>query len=266
MIRLLHLSDPHFGTEAPDVVAALLGFARALGPDAVLLSGDVTQRARRAQFAAAERFVRALPSPVLCVPGNHDIPLYNLWARWRHPYRNYRAAFGDELAPVLETPHVLVVSVNSTRPGRHKNGEVGARQIEQVRARLRRARADQLRIVMLHHPVRAAHASDEKNLLVGHTRAVPAWLEAGADLLLAGHIHLPYALPLEAAGCARRAWAVQAGTAVSRRVRGGVPNSVNVIVYHPEAGPLCTLERWDHDASQGSFMLADSLDLTLSRP
>src|SRR5690606_29906870 len=143
--------------------------------------------------------------------------------RWRHPYRNYRAAFGDELAPVLDTPQLLVVSVNSTRPGRHKHGEVGAREIEQVRARLGRARPGQLRVVMLHHPVRAAHASDEKNLLVGRAQAVPAWLGAGADLILGGHIHLPYVLPLEADGGARRGWAVQAGTAISRRVRSGAP-------------------------------------------
>src|SRR5690606_12979014 len=135
-----------------------------------------------------------------------------------------------------------------------------------VRARLGRARPGQLRVVMLHHPVRAAHASDEKNLLVGRAQAVPAWLGAGADLILGGHIHLPYVLPLEADGGARRGWAVQAGTAISRRVRSGAPNSVNVIVYEAGPEPDCRLQRWDYDSARGGFVQAENLGLLLSRP
>src|SRR5690606_15347061 len=120
----------------------------------------------------------------------------------------------------LETPELLVVGVNTTRPARHKDGEVSAAQIERVAQRLRQASAAQLRVVMLHHPVRAVEESDVSNLLIGREQAVPAWVDAGMDLLLAGHIHLPYQVPLQGNCSERRAWAIQAGTGISQRVRG----------------------------------------------
>src|SRR5690606_31580206 len=144
MSRLLHLSDLHFGTEDPEVAAALLQLAREQQPDLCLLSGDITQRARRAQFAAARAFVQQLPAPVLAVPGNHDLPLFNLPLRLLNPYGNYRRAFGPSLEPQLERDDLLLIGVNSTRPARHKDGEVSAAQIERVAARLRQARPGQL--------------------------------------------------------------------------------------------------------------------------
>src|SRR5690606_32134883 len=193
---ILHLSDPHFGTEQPHVLTALRQFIIQHQPALTLLGGDITQRARRSQFNAARAFIDDLPCPVLAVPGNHDIPLFNLYARLFSPYRNYRRAFGETLEPVLENERLLVLGVNSTTPRRHKDGEVSAAQIERVRARLAGASPRQLRIVLQHHPVRALQESDIANLLIGHEQAVPAWVDAGLDLLLAGHIHLPYVLPL----------------------------------------------------------------------
>lgn len=242
-MHLLHISDPHFGTEQPRVMAALHDWAQAHPPALTLLGGDITQRARRHQFSAAREFVDSLPGPLLAVPGNHDIPLFNLAQRWLSPYRNYRRAFGDDLEPEYEDAQLLVIGVNSTSPRRHKDGELSAPQIERVRQRLLTAGAGQLRIVLLHHPVRAASESDLSNLLIGREQAVPAWVDAGMDLLLAGHIHLPYILPLYGLG-GRRGWTVQAGTALSRRVRGKVPNSFNVLRY--QGGAQCVVERWDY--------------------
>jgi len=246
MTRVLQISDPHFGTETPDVVDALLAFARDCAPQAIVLSGDVTQRARHGQFAAAQAFLERLPAPVIAVPGNHDIPLFNLWARWRHPYRNYRRVFGASLEPELETPELLVIGVNSTRPARHKDGQIDEDQVQRVAERLTRAHARQLRIVMLHHPVRAWLEDDRENVVHGRQAAVAAWSAAGADLVLGGHIHLPYILPI-GVGDPQRTWAVQAGTAVSHRVRGDVPNSVNLITYDASTRH-CVVERWDHGA------------------
>ena len=133
MSCVLHLSDPHFGTEQAPVMDALERFAHELRPDLLLLSGDITQRARRAQFAAARAFVDRLRAPVLlAVPGNHDIPLFNLAARVFAPYGNYVRAFGGELEPQFADRDLLVVGVNTTRPARHKNGVVSAAQIERV--------------------------------------------------------------------------------------------------------------------------------------
>lgn len=264
MTRILHLSDLHFGTENSAVTAALLRLAQELQPTLHLLSGDITQRARRAQFDAARAFVDKLPGQVLAVPGNHDLPLFNLPARLLNPYGNYRRAFGSQLEPLLETDQLLVLCVNTTRAARHKDGEVSAEQIRRVEGQLRRARASQLRVVMMHHPVRAVEETDVANLLIGREQAVPAWVDAGMDLLLAGHIHLPYQTLLKGSMAERRAWAVQAGTGISHRVRGSIPNSVNLIEYSSGAPRCCRLTRWDHDAGQGRFVARQHMELALA--
>ena len=268
MTLLLQISDPHFGTEHPGVVEALVALAHAKPPGLVVLSGDVTQRARRGQFAAARRFLDRLPcSARLVIPGNHDIPLFNLPGRIWRPYAGFSRAFGMDLEPVHDDADLLVIGVNTTRPRRHKDGEVSAEQVQRVAARLRVAAPAQLRVVVVHQPVAAIEASDVANLVHGRGEAIPAWADAGCDIVMGGHIHLPYALPLRAMypQLARDVWTVQAGTAVSTRVRGGVPNSVNFI-QGEGAGPgrTCRLERWDYVAARQRFVQQSSQVLPLS--
>jgi len=263
--RVLHLSDTHFGTEQAPVVEAVLALANELMPEVVVLSGDITQRARTGQFAAARAFLTRLGLPTLVIPGNHDIPLFNVAARILNPYGGYQRAIGKTLEPVFSNERVLAIGVNTTRPSRHKNGEVSREQIDRVCTQLRQARSEQLRMVVVHQPVRAVVESDTANLLIGRDAAVPAWVDAGADMVLGGHIHLPYVVPLPT-NSGRRAWAVQAGTAVSHRVRGSIPNSVNVIEHHVGDGKLhCRVQRWDYDASGGAFVTVDNKVLELSR-
>ena len=257
MTTVLQISDPHFGTERSAIVQALRRLAEQQAPDLVVLSGDITQRARRSQFDAARMFVDLLkPAAVLAIPGNHDIPLFNLAARIFAPYANYARAFGQNLEPVFETQDVLVIGVNTTRPRRHKDGEVSSAQINRVAERLGRAAPAQLRIVVVHQPVLAIRASDERNLLDGSREALPAWAAAGADIIMGGHIHLPYVRPLRDTfpGLRRDIWTVQAGTSVSSRTREGIANSVNLIRCN---GPLlprgCTVERWDYARASDHF-------------
>ena len=263
--RVLHLSDTHFGTEQAPVVEAVLSLARQLMPEVVVLSGDITQRARTGQFAAARAFLCRLGLPPLVIPGNHDIPLFNVAARMLNPYGGYQRALGMVLEPVFSNERVLAIGVNTTRPSRHKNGEVSREQIDRVCQQLRQAHPHQLRIVVVHQPVRAVVESDTRNLLIGREAAVPAWVDAGMDIVLGGHIHLPYVAPL-LANSGRRAWAVQAGTAVSHRVRGSIPNSVNVIEYHVDDGHVgCAVQRWDYDRRDKAFAAVESMVLALSR-
>jgi 3',5'-cyclic AMP phosphodiesterase CpdA len=252
---LLQISDTHFGTEQGAVVEALGALAHQQRPDVVVLSGDITQRARPDQFRAARAFVDRLGAPVLAVPGNHDIPLFDLWARLRRPYGRYCAAFGTDLEPVHRSPDLLVVCVNTTRTWRHKDGEVSALQIDRVARLVERADAAQLRVVVVHQPIAVTRAEDEPNRLRGHAAALQRWAEAGADLVIGGHIHLPYVMPLQ--GLARPLWAVQAGTAVSSRMRDGVPNSVNLLRCGADAAPgCCRIEQWDYKADERAFRLA----------
>ena len=265
MTVLLHLSDPHFGTERPPVVEALVALARRQRPDLVVLSGDITQRARRHQFGLARAFVGRLGAPVLALPGNHDIPLFNLAARLAWLYAGYlRAfashAFGDALNPVFSSPDLLVIGVNTTRWYRHEDGAVSAQQTHRVAQRLAGAAPGQLRLVVVHQPVAVQHAEDEHDRLHGHAAALARWAAAGADLVLGGHIHLPYVMAL--AGLARPMWVVQAGTAVSRRVRAGVPNSVNLLRWGGDApAGHCRVEQWDGAADGADFVCSRVTDL-----
>lgn len=270
MTVLLQISDTHFGTEQPPVVKALLHLAREMQPAAVVLSGDITQRARRSQYASAKEFVSGIGTPaVLAIPGNHDIPLFNVFGRMFRPYAGFERVFGGELEPQWESPDFLVICVNTTRPARHKDGEVSMQQIERVSQRLRAATPRQVRIVVTHQPVHVVKGSEIHNLLHGHYEAVSAWSQAGADIIMGGHIHLPYIVPLHEHydHVSRRCWVVQAGTAVSRRVRRLQANSVNVIrCQRPFDCPLqCIVERWDYSAASDAFIREITQPLALER-
>ena len=265
MTTLLQVSDPHFGTEQAPVVEALYDLGARERPDVLVVSGDITQRARRRQFRSTQAFVERIAAPrTLAIPGNHDIPLFNVLARVFAPYAGYQRSFGRDLEPELDAPDLLVTCVNTTRARRHKDGEVSTAQVERVAARLRRAARSQVRLVVVHQPVMAARADDERNLLHGREGAVRAWVAAGADVVMGGHIHWPYACPLQLGfrDLPRDAWIVQAGTAVSSRTRDGVPNSVNVLRCEATpAGRRCRIERWDYSVEERAFGCIESHDV-----
>lgn len=270
MSVVLQISDTHFGTEQEDVVEALLRMFREEKPELVILSGDITQRARRSQFAAARAFIDQLaPTPLVAIPGNHDIPLLNMGMRLLAPYANYSRAFGTELEPEFSSPQLLVMGLNTTRPHKHADGEVSVAQVQRVATRVMRAAPAQLRIVVTHQPICALLPEDEANVLEGHAGAVRRWAEAGVDLVLGGHIHLPYVIPLDERHpyLARRMWAVQAGTAVSSRLRHGANNSVNLIRYADGQRPdwTCSIERWDYQPQTRHFMPVNITALELDR-
>ncbi len=265
MSVLLQISDTHFGTEQPQVVEALVALAAQQRPDVVVLSGDITQRARQHQFLAARAFVDRLGAQVLAIPGNHDIALFNLWSRLTRPYARYAEAFGADLEPVYSSFDLLILGVNTTRAWRHKHGEVSKTQIDRVARQLKEAAPKQLRVVVVHQPAGVTHERDRPNLLRGHSAATRAWASAGADLVMGGHIHLPYTLAMPA--LVRRMWVVQTGTAISSRTRSGVPNSVNIVRWGDALGACedqaqkdaetqdrCLIERWDFAHGQQAFV------------
>jgi 3',5'-cyclic AMP phosphodiesterase CpdA len=267
-MRLLHLSDPHFGTEVAVAVDAVERLAQELRPDVLVLSGDITQRARWAQFDAARAFVDRLGIAArLVLPGNHDIPLFDLWSRCFTPYRAFRRSFGDELSPSIERDDLLLLSVKTTRRRRHKHGEVSTAQVDAVAARLRRARAAQLRVVVVHQPMHVPDGPDVSNLLRGAETAARDWSAAGADLVLGGHIHLPYVLPMSPryAGLPRELWCVQAGTAVSARVRHEAPHSLNLVDYDAQSPEHCVVSRWDLAPGAARFARVDETRIALQR-
>lgn len=222
MIRLLHLSDPHFGAADPVVAEAFLERAKELAPDLTLLSGDLTMRARRGELAAARAFVDALPEPRLVIPGNHDIPgLNHPYDRFVRPFRRYRQTFGHELEPDLRLPGIHVVGLNSTRAfGFHADwseGRLHDGQLQLAECRFQNG-PPALRILMLHHPLLAPE---------GHGRAVvdplPELLamigRQQVDLVLCGHFHRSHLATL-GADDSWHAVVSQAATVCSTRLQG----------------------------------------------
>jgi 3',5'-cyclic AMP phosphodiesterase CpdA len=149
---LLHLSDLHFGRIDPATLAPLLGTAEKIRPDLVIVSGDLTQRARRGQFQEARDFLAALPQPQIVVPGNHDVPLYNVALRFADPLANYRRYITDDLEPYFRDDEVAVVGINSARSPTFKGGRINERQVARVRDRLCALPEKTTRVIVTHHP------------------------------------------------------------------------------------------------------------------
>jgi 3',5'-cyclic AMP phosphodiesterase CpdA len=267
MSLVLQVSDPHFGTEQPAVMAALERLSAELKPDVLVLSGDITQRARRAQFDAAAAFVQRLGiAQKLVIPGNHDVPLFNLPMRLLAPYRGFRRVFGTELDPLLQTDELLLIGVRTTRRWRHKHGQVSAEQIERVSTLLREAPQNTLKMVVTHQPLDVVSSVDRNNLLRGHEPALKAWLAAGADMLLAGHIHLPHMRTL-GTNNQTLPMAVQAGTALSNRLRSNAPNSVNVIRHERSTRTLRgSVQRYEYHGGDDCFLPTEGLYYSRALP
>jgi len=250
MRTIVHVSDIHFGRIDPATVQPLRDtIARAM-PDLVAVSGDLTQRARRQEFAAAKEFLESLPFHRLVVPGNHDVPLYNVVTRFTVPLARYRRTITDDLSPIYRDDEMIVIGVNTARSWTWGEGRINARQVDDVVAHLSGAPRDLIRIVVTHHPFDLPVGVREERLLGRATMAMAKLSTAGADLFLAGHLHVSHightAERYQIAG--HSALVVQAGT-VSTRSRGEQP-SFNVLrIQRPEI----SVARMVWDQSAGGF-------------
>ena len=248
MRTIVHLSDLHFGRLDPQLIAPLLASVRELNPHLVVISGDLTQRARATEFREARAFLDKLDAPILVVPGNHDQPLYNVIERMVDPLRRYRRYITPDLAPVFTDAEIIVVGLNSTRTfsSRHGSGRVNRSQIDQAVAQLSSARAPVTKIVVTHHPFDLPTGYAPEHLIGRATMAMRQLAAVGADLFLAGHLHRSHvsgsAERYRIAG--HRALVVQAGT-LSTRERGEL-NAFNVIRL---AAPDAAVEHhtWDSE-------------------
>ena len=165
----------------------------------------------------------AMTPCLVVVPGNHDIPLFDLVSRLTRPFSAYAASCGERLEPSYSLPDLFITGVNSVRPWRHKQGSLAAVQVEAVAQRLRRAGRSAMRVVVVHHPLDVGEGVDPGDIVLGAAEAVSAWAGAGADLVMSGHVHLPLcrALAVRYGPSAGRCWVAVAGTAVSGRTRRG---------------------------------------------
>jgi 3',5'-cyclic AMP phosphodiesterase CpdA len=250
MRTVIHLSDLHFGRIDPAILTPLIKFIGEIRPDLVAISGDLTQRARTSEFLAAKEFLASIPFPKITVPGNHDVPLHNLLARFARSLDGYRRYISDDLQPVFADGEIVVVGMNTARALTWKDGRINPRQLQNLRTTMTNAPPDRTKIVVTHHPFDLPAGASGR--VVGRSRlAMKTLAECGVDLLLAGHFHIAdtsqtakrYQLP------GYSAIIVSSGTSTSTRGRGQ-PNSLNVIQIDP---PNLTIERRTWRPASGVF-------------
>lgn len=247
-IRIAHLSDPHFGANHPEVVQSLTSSIQQIQPDLILMTGDITQRARLDQFKAAHAFVQSLSQfQWAVVPGNHDIPLYNWWRRLFKPYSHYEQAFSSVIEKKIPIDQVQVFTFNSTSRFRWVQGAMSKKQIKDL-VRKKLTKTD-VRIACFHHPVDCPKTVDEKNLLRNRNEVMRVFAQTEMDLVLGGHIHDPLInLSGERYPDIKRQSVISvAGTCLSWRTRAGAPNSFNLIDIDvdPNQQPRMTISRYD---------------------
>lgn len=251
MRTVVHLSDLHFGRADPRLVSPLVQAIKTIAPHLVAVSGDLTQRARRREFAQARAFLRQLACPQIVVPGNHDVPLYNIAARFVRPLAGYARYITRDLAPVFVDEELIVVGLNSARSVVFGGGRLNREQVRLAAARLHGAAPHVVKIVVTHHPFDLPEGHDEAHLIGRSQMAMEHLAPAGADVFLAGHLHLSHigrtAARYKIGG--HDALVVQAGT-MSTRGRGEV-NSFNVVRI---ARPHITVERHTWDEAHETFL------------
>jgi 3',5'-cyclic AMP phosphodiesterase CpdA len=236
MRTLVQLSDLHFGAIDERLLAPLRDQVHALEPNLVIVSGDLTQRAKAVQFQQARAWLDTLPKPHVVVPGNHDVPLYNVAHRFLAPLRRYRRHFSPDLEPHYVDDEIAVVGVSTARSLVFKGGRINEAQIERVRGIFCKLPAGVTKIVVTHHPFDMPDDWQEQDQVAGRAvKALRQLSHCGADVYVSGHLHKAHSSELgatvELPGMAPLF--VAAGTATSTRGRGA-RNAFNVLRVQPD--------------------------------
>jgi 3',5'-cyclic AMP phosphodiesterase CpdA len=253
MRRIVHLSDLHFCRISFEVLWSLKERVREIHPDLVVVSGDLTQRARAHEFQAAAQFLKSLPGEKLVVPGNHDVPLYNPYMRFFKPFHRYRAHITDDLCPIYEDEKILVIGVTTARSFTLSGGRLGRSRLSQIASQLDLA-SSKLKIVVSHHPLELFDKLKFRGPKANRVRA-HSLLKSEPDLLLSGHLHKG---TIRHSGAVaetqhRSLILVQAGTASSTRLRSE-KNSFNLICLE---GNKAEIIKHTHSEGTGTFLEAE---------
>ena len=256
MRTIVHMSDLHFGRVDTALLEPLRRRVYDLAPQVTVVSGDLTQRAKPGQFREARAFLDSLPGVKIVVPGNHDVPLYNVFQRFFTPLSKYKRYISQDLEPTYRDEEMIVVAINTARSLVFKGGRINEEQVEAVRARLCELPESMTKVVVSHHPFDLPEHMDDDDIVGRARKAMQMFSHCGADVLLAGHVHVSHAGDTTERyridGYA--ALVVQAGTATSTRGRGEA-NSFNALRVSPNE---VIVDRYSWQESAGEFEVATS--------
>lgn len=264
MRKIVHISDVHFGKEDGVVVERLVEKIGELEPNVVVVSGDLTQRAKSSEFQSARIFLDRLPTPQIVVPGNHDVPLYNVIDRFAHPLDKYKRFITDDLQPFIHDGEIAIAGVNTSRSMTIKGGRISTEQVAEIRMRMTGLSEELLKIVVTHHPFDVPDGRDEDDIVGRAEEAMPLIAESGADVFLSGHLHVSHighSARRYKLDSGRSALIVQAGTAASVRERGE-ENSFNLLEFDQ---PFLTVRRFQCSQPNVGFVLATDEKFTRSQ-
>ncbi len=261
MRNLLHISDVHFGPKhLPALAEGVIRFAEEKRPDLIVVSGDLTQRAKPEQFAAARAFVDRLPAPSIVVPGNHDVPLWRVWERAFAPFAAYRKHFDAELEPVYRDDELLVVGINSAYNWTRKDGVIRLSRLLEVAELFQATPESVVKVVVVHHHLIPPPNFGSQRVLANAYEAIDLFSRAGVDLVLSGHLHQTYIGNSEEFYPQGRPSVVilHAGTTTSSRGRAAERerNSCNWIRIDEQSLLVSNL-RWIPDEASGRGRFAE---------
>lgn len=253
-MKIVHISDLHFGTEEVAVTEKLIHAINSIGASLIVVSGDFTQRAKRSEFIRAHDFIEKLNAPSFCVPGNHDIPPVNLMRRFTDPYRRYRRYISDTLEPIWENEKAVIVGLNSARSvlphWNWANGALSKAQCNRL-GDLLDPSDPRWRICTFHHPIHKVEDMPLDVTVFGHKRAIKEIAALNVDIVLTGHVH--HASVTMKGDETHQTVYLSASTALSSRLRGQ-ENGFNVITLEENSMRIDI-----HKLISGTFSVTDTL-------